>query len=673
MADKGKRKTVMVKRPVNMPRVNMARIILGIDKVKVSMPPTDIIINNHDTSTASAASTSSTAASSSSSSTVSSSTSYNLMKYDKVTKEKLTRYNNLPLNAYGHILLKIGSGSYGDIYLTDSDFVLKFVRHRQGNILEKDILNEIAYTNSLDHPGIIYYEDIYTTNDPEVAKLVTKYTSMTDIYTILVMSKYTGSLKNINSARTMKYETFLSLAFQIISSLAYLTSRNIIHGDIKPDNILYKYCDDDPHMIETVISDFGLATARECITRVSRGTRILTMIYQAPEFSLSVIRSEQARLKRLPTFSPPAYHNYDNSIDVWAAACTLYETYTGQKLIDNNLFTGFPKNLWENRLLFLLFIKLGPPNPVDTPDLFDYYQSLSLPVYVEKPLTDNDALNDLLLGMLNYSPAQRLSFFAAENHYIFDSINIKNNKCFQGYMIKPIKCADKASLFDRNWDFSQAVKYVPFSYDIIQFLYNVCRNFQFTDEHVFGYGKIFVLAAQIVYQYLNKKDNPKYSIELLGAATLYITSTFLLVDWFNVNQFINSSLVDKVTFAAAVNDTLQVIKYDLNATTPWDNLNGLIAPDDYLVSDTANKLLPVLVSVKETYLVNNKINPHLAQICLNLSHIFIESPQAEKISLQEMEDLTEAMISINQNYSSPSIPAVRNILDKINSELGINL
>ena len=88
--------------------------------------------------------------------------------------------------------------------------------------------------------------------------------------------------KNIvPSKRFMPLQTIISLMLKILDALAYAHDNDIVHRDIKPDNIMI-----DAHSKRPLITDFGVA-------RVSRTTsksdRLLlgTPIYIAPEQILS--------------------------------------------------------------------------------------------------------------------------------------------------------------------------------------------------------------------------------------------------------------------------------------------------------------------------------------------------------------------------------------------------
>lgn len=117
-----------------------------------------------------------------------------------------------------------------------------------------------------------------------------------------VLKKF-GNNVGINLGATKAY------AYQIFLALAHMRNCNIIHADLKPDNILVnegrnvlKICD-----LGTAIDRSDAATAHNEITPY-----LVSRFYRAPEIILGM--------------------PYDYSIDMWSIGCTLYEMYTGKIL-----------------------------------------------------------------------------------------------------------------------------------------------------------------------------------------------------------------------------------------------------------------------------------------------------------------------------------------------------
>ncbi|VDL19896.1 unnamed protein product [Hymenolepis diminuta] len=110
-----------------------------------------------------------------------------------------------------------------------------------------------------------------------------------------VLKKY-GRDVGLNIAAVRSY------THQMLLALKLLRKCNILHADIKPDNILV-----NENKITLKLSDFGSA----CSVRENEPTPYLvSRFYRAPEIILGLL--------------------YDFNIDLWSTAVSLYELYTGR-------------------------------------------------------------------------------------------------------------------------------------------------------------------------------------------------------------------------------------------------------------------------------------------------------------------------------------------------------
>ena len=92
-----------------------------------------------------------------------------------------------------------------------------------------------------------------------------------------------ADLKKLISTKKLCANTVHSLAFQMIEGLAYLHSRKIIHGDLKPGNIVINW------RSQLKICNFGSAINAETDNRkwsktyLDQADEIISLRYSAPE------------------------------------------------------------------------------------------------------------------------------------------------------------------------------------------------------------------------------------------------------------------------------------------------------------------------------------------------------------------------------------------------------
>ena len=113
---------------------------------------------------------------------------------------------------------------------------------------------------------------------------------------------------------------------QLLIGLRTLRQVGVVHGDLKPDNLLVSN-----DMTDIAVCDFGSASmATECEVT----PYLVSRFYRAPEVILGC--------------------TYDTGIDLWAVGCVLYELYTGQILLNGAS---------NNDMLYQIIRLKGPIHP----------------------------------------------------------------------------------------------------------------------------------------------------------------------------------------------------------------------------------------------------------------------------------------------------------------------
>ncbi|CAH2065367.1 unnamed protein product [Thlaspi arvense] len=254
---------------------------------------------------------------------------------------------------------KIGSGSYGKVVLYQStvdgkDYALKAfhkshllrLRVAPSETAMGDVLREVKIMKTLEHPNIVNLIEVIDDPKTDHFYMVLEYVDGKWAYDD---SGPPGALGE-NTAR--KYFR------DVVAGLMYLHSHNVIHGDIKPDNLLVT-------STGTVkIGDFGVSQVfkdDDDQLRRSPGTPVFT----APECCLGVTYSGRAA-------------------DTWAVGVTLYCMILGQyPFLGETLQDTYDKIV---------------------------HNSLVIPDGLE------DNLKDLINGLLSKDPKQRMTLKDVAEH-----------------------------------------------------------------------------------------------------------------------------------------------------------------------------------------------------------------------------------------------------------------
>ncbi|KAJ8122992.1 hypothetical protein O1611_g9702 [Lasiodiplodia mahajangana] len=208
-----------------------------------------------------------------------------------------------------HIRTEIGQGGFGKVYIavdqtSGHKFAIKVIKLKEyGNVDAARALvhREVKVMRDLRHGHIIEYlgHQHFHTPHPEI-----------------FMPLREGSLTSLINDKEIpdSLEFRNSVLKQALSALDYLASKDLIHRDVKPDNILY-YTLPDKSGYHFQLADFGLA---HYLSQAK--TRCGTGYYQAPEL--------------LPEVSQ-IFAQQSPKMDVWSLYATIYHVkcHLGKKKV----------------------------------------------------------------------------------------------------------------------------------------------------------------------------------------------------------------------------------------------------------------------------------------------------------------------------------------------------
>ncbi|KAH9642337.1 hypothetical protein HF086_009701 [Spodoptera exigua] len=191
----------------------------------------------------------------------------------------------------------LGSGQFGIVYgglhrRSKRPVAIKVIdKLRFPTKQEAQLKNEVAILQNLSHPGVVNLERMFET--PERI--------------FVVMEKLKGDmlemiLSHENGRLTERITKFL--VAQILVALKHLHEKNIVHCDLKPENVLLSTDEEFP---QVKLCDFGFA--RIIGEKSFRRSVVGTPAYLAPE----VLRNK----------------GYNRSLDMWSVGVIIYVSLSG--------------------------------------------------------------------------------------------------------------------------------------------------------------------------------------------------------------------------------------------------------------------------------------------------------------------------------------------------------
>lgn len=196
----------------------------------------------------------------------------------------------------------LGEGAYSEVFLATSLDNGDKVAIKRVHKLSKDDLwtkrkgaqfEEIKLLMLVNHPKIIKLKEFFETRDK--LYIVQEYCAGGNLYDLIRREKKEGGISETRAK---------NIFIQLLQAVNYLHSQNIVHRDIKSENVLLKerYTDD------VRLLDFGLSRLMPRAELLM--TSVGTLDYKAPEVCL-----------RKP---------YGSACDCWSLGVVLYELLSGE-------------------------------------------------------------------------------------------------------------------------------------------------------------------------------------------------------------------------------------------------------------------------------------------------------------------------------------------------------
>lgn len=306
---------------------------------------------------------------------------------------------------------QVGEGTYSQVFLgretsDNTQVALKMIRivctteeGEEAGDIDCTTLREISILRQLQHPNVVKLLDIVQ-DYHQYLDLVFEYCS-SSLGSILSQFRRTRPLPAFKPA------AIRSVLYQILLAVEYCHSQQVLHRDLKPDNILLMA---DEATIK--LADFGLSRIRYTGESGSQTPQRCTQYYRAPEVLLGSLK-------------------YEPSADMWSVGCVAAELL----VIARPLF--FTEINTELAQLDVIYSFMGKPNELNWPGISEEFPQLdfsnnnnitvqSTPTALKEVLIkyardeeENRQLCDLIAHLLVLCPYKRFTAKQALQHVYF--------------------------------------------------------------------------------------------------------------------------------------------------------------------------------------------------------------------------------------------------------------
>ena len=237
-------------------------------------------------------------------------------------------------------LKEIGEGNFGKVYLVKkiSDNLLYVAK--KINLLNLDpdegnkyLKNERTITSMLNHKNVVHLYDYFEENN--CAFFIMEYCNGKSLANTLKINKEQG--------KTLTQAIIQFFFKQIVEGLNHIHSKGIIHRDIKLENILLNFKNNNTYNYkesEIKIIDFGLSSLGPASSLVG------SPIYMDPKI---IEKYERAG-------GIDELNKYDEKADIWSLGAICYEMITGENLFKAKNMEELKKE--EKKGIYYLDLKL---------------------------------------------------------------------------------------------------------------------------------------------------------------------------------------------------------------------------------------------------------------------------------------------------------------------------
>ena len=217
----------------------------------------------------------------------------------------------------------LGKGTYGEVYMTKKGqikkpFATKIVHKKllTNDKLKDSLKKEIEILIEIKHENIVKLYEVIENKDSFF--LVMELCNGGSLSKCL--EKYKEKYKKPFSEEIVQY-----LMKQIVTAIKYCHNRNILHRDIKPDNILIKFNSEEDinniNMLKSTVKIIDFGFARYLPESESASTLVGSPAYMDPG-----MLEKYSKLKKK---EKSKNYTYNEKVDIWSLGVICYEMSIG--------------------------------------------------------------------------------------------------------------------------------------------------------------------------------------------------------------------------------------------------------------------------------------------------------------------------------------------------------
>lgn len=292
------------------------------------------------------------------------------------------------------LVKKLGKGSYGSVFecidlKTKKKCAIKKIDDIETTSDIRRVIREVMILKSFNHDNLLSAVSFHLEAHGKILH-VYLITEIMDFDLFKVIRRGRDELSN----QHIQY-----IMYQIFLAMYVLHHNNIVHRDIKPNNILLNdNCD-------LKICDFGFAREVENDPSLDITEYVVTRFYRAPEIMLNSKK-------------------YGTEVDIWSVGCTFFE------LLDCKILFGGTKNYIQ--LLNKIINLLGTPKDKD----LEFIENENAKLWIKKQKVSGSSspsaklsvkgidpqAKDLLDKCLVFDPRKRITAEGALRHPYFQEL-----------------------------------------------------------------------------------------------------------------------------------------------------------------------------------------------------------------------------------------------------------